>query len=380
MSVTASVREQWLERYRDQIGRAREDVTTPALILDLDVAKRNIASMAEKFDGLPARLRPHIKVHKSIELARLEIEAGAIGIACATVWEAVVMAEGGIADVLLANQVTHPDKVAALAALARDHRITATVDDVRQVEQLDRAAGEAGSRLELLIELDVGMGRCGVRTKEELLPVAERIAAAEHLTLRGIQAYEGHCMLEPDPETRVREAGIANEKAVEAADYLAANGHPVADISGGGTGTYYITGAHPRFTEVQAGSYTLLDCFHGNLVPGGFEVALTVAGSVISRQGSTVVLDCGRKVVGIDFVTPPLVKFPEAEIRYYAEEHCLADFPGTPPLGLGDTAEVMAGYGPTTVNLHDVFHVVENGVVTDIWPVDPRGAGPSPFA
>jgi D-serine deaminase-like pyridoxal phosphate-dependent protein len=186
-------------------------------------------------------------------------------------------------------------------------------------------------------------------------------------------------MLEPDQEKRYRDANAANEQAVEAADFLADHGHPCTDISAGGTGTYFITGAHPRITEVQAGSYTLLDCFHGNLVPGGFEVAMTVLGTVISRQGNTVVLDCGRKVVGIDFVTPPLVRYPEAEIRYYAEEHCLADFPGPPPLDLGDRAEVMAGYGPTTVNLHEVFHVLENDVVTDIWPVDPRGPGPSPF-
>jgi D-serine deaminase-like pyridoxal phosphate-dependent protein len=100
---------------------------------------------------------------------------------------------------------------------------------------------------------------------------------------------------------------------------------------------------------------------------------------VISRQGNTVVLDCGRKAVGIDFVTPPLVDYPDAEIREYAEEHCLADFPGPPPLDLGDTAEVMAGYAPTTVNLHEVFHVIEDGVVTDIWPVNPRGHGPPAF-
>jgi 3-hydroxy-D-aspartate aldolase len=186
-------------------------------------------------------------------------------------------------------------------------------------------------------------------------------------------------MLEPDPEQRVRDASAANALAVEAADLLIAHGYPVADISAGGTGTYYITGANPRITEVQAGSYSLLDRFHGDLVPGGFEVAMTVLGTVISRQGNTVVLDCGRKAVGIDFVTPPLVGHPEAEIRYYAEEHCLADFPGPPPVDLGDRAEVVAGYGPTTVNLHDVFHVIEADVVTDIWPVNPRGAGPPAF-
>ena len=118
-----------------------------------------------------------------------------------------------------------------------------------------------------------------------------------------------------------------------------------------------------------------MDCFHGNLVPGGFEVALTVLGTVVSRQGNTIVLDAGRKSVGIDFVTPPMVAHPEGRIRYYAEEHALFDFPGPPPLDLGDRVEIVAGYGPTTVNLYDVFHVVEGGVVTDVWPVTPRGPG-----
>ena len=378
MSVVSSVREQWLERYRDQIGRARDELTTPALILDLDKAKRNIATMAEKFRELPAELRPHIKVHKSVELSLLEVEAGAIGIACATAWEAIVMAEGGIEDVLIANQLVQPDKVALVAALARRHRISIAVDDVRNVEQLSQAAVEAGSRFELLVEIDVGMGRCGVRTKEEALPLAERIAELPCVTLRGMQGYEGHCMLEPDREKRFEDAHAANEKLVEAVDFLAEHGHPSQVVSGGGTGTYFITGAHPRITEVQAGSYTLMDCFHGNLVPGGFEVALTVLGTVISRQGNTVVLDAGRKSVGIDFVLPPLVDHPEGQIRYYAEEHALFDFPSTPSLDLGDRAEIMAGYGPTTVNLYDVFHVVEGDVVTDIWPVTPRGPGRPP--
>ena len=375
MSTIDTIHEQWLDRYADQIGRARDEVTTPALLLDLDVARRNIAKMADNFRDLPAELRPHIKVHKSPQLSRLAIEAGAIGIACATAWEAEVMAAAGIEDVLVANQVVQPDKVRVLAETARDHRITVAVDDTRNIEQLSRAASDADSELELLIEIDVGMGRCGIRDQEDALPLVERIAAFPRLRLRGMQGYKGHCMLEPDREVRLREARTANEKLVSAVDYLAEHGHPCEVVSAGGTGTWYITGANPRITEVQAGSYALMDCFHGNLVPGGFEVAMTVLGTVISRQGNTVVLDCGRKSVGIDFVTPPLAAYPEAEIRYYAEEHCLADFPGTPPLDLGDRAEVIAGYGPTTVNLYDVFHVLENDVVTDIWPVTPRGPG-----
>src|SRR6476469_8761194 len=213
------------------------------------------------------------------------------------------MAEAGIDDVLVANHDVHPDEVGVVAEPAREHLITVAVDDARNVDQLSLAAGEAGSELELLIEIDAGMGRCGVRTKEEALPLAEAIDAAPHLRLRGMQGYEGHCMLEPDRDVRLREAHKANAKLVEAVDYLAERGHPSADVSGGGTGTWYITGANPRVTEVQAGSYALMDCFHGNLVPGGFEVAMTVLGTVVSRQGSTVVLDCGRKSVGIDFVT-----------------------------------------------------------------------------
>jgi D-serine deaminase-like pyridoxal phosphate-dependent protein len=363
-------------RYGDQIGRARSDVATPALLLDLDKAKRNIATMAAKFRELPADLRPHFKAHKSPQLARLQIEAGAIGVACATVWEAIVTAEAGITDLLITGQVVQPDKVHAAAELARSHRLTLTVDDVRNVEQLSRAAVEAGAELELLIELDVGMGRCGVRSRDQTLPLARRIAELPGLKLRGLQAYEGHCMLEPDPDKRIADAQTANRQAIEAFDFLAERGYPVEVISAGGTGTYYITGANPRIHEVQAGSYVLMDTMHRALVPGGFEVAMTVASTVISRQGHTVVLDCGRKTVGIDFVTPPLVTHPDGRVRYYAEEHCLIDFAGPPSLDLGDVAEVMGGYGPTTVNLHDVFHVIEDGVVTDIWPVTPRGPGP----
>ncbi|MDX6700920.1 MAG: D-threonine aldolase, partial [Baekduia sp.] len=143
-------------RYGDQIGRARNEVSTPALLLDLDKAKRNIATMAAKFRELPADLRPHFKAHKSPQLARLQVEAGAIGVACATAWEAIVVAEAGISDVLIANQLVQPDKVRAVAELARSHRLTVAVDDVRNAEQLSRAAVEAGAELELLIELDVG--------------------------------------------------------------------------------------------------------------------------------------------------------------------------------------------------------------------------------
>lgn len=359
------------------IGRARSALPTPALVLDLAAAQRNIAAMAEQIAGLPVALRPHIKVHKCPALARMQIDAGAIGVATATAWEAVVMAQSGIEDVLVANQVVGADKVRALAHVARDHRITVAVDDARNVDALAEASRAAGAQIEVLIELDVGMGRCGVRSPELALRLAEHVAGRPELRLRGVQGYEGHCMLEPDLERRRALAHKAMDDLVACVDRLAEAGFPSESVSGGGTGTYLITGANPRLTELQAGTYCLMDAFHDELVPGGFAVAATVMGTVISRQDSTVVLDCGRKAVGVDYTMPRLLDHPEAVTRAVAEEHMMFDFASAPPLDLGDVVAVVAGYGPTTVNLHDAFYVVDqDDVVVDVWPIVPRGPSP----
>ena len=220
------------------------------------------------------------------------------------------------------------------------------------------------------------MGRAGVRSTGQALALARAVDELPGVVLRGVQGYEGHCMAEDDRTPREAATRRANEALLEIVDALAEAGHECSVVSGGGTGTYTVTGANPRIDEVQAGTYVLMDCFHERLVPGAFELALTVCGTVISRQGSTVVLDCGRKSVSTDFGSPHLVGHPEADVRMFAEEHCLVDFDGRPSLELGDTAEVAHSYAPTGVNLHDVFHVIEGGVVTDIWPVSPRGSGP----
>jgi D-serine deaminase-like pyridoxal phosphate-dependent protein len=196
--------------YRAAIGRSRNELITPALILDLDVARRNIATMAEYMRTVRAKLRPHIKVHKSPELARMQMEAGeSIGLTTATVWEAVVMVRGGIGDILIANEVVGGEKIKALAELARDGRISVAIDDARNAEELSAAALKAGSMLGVLIDLDVGMERCGVRNKEEALRLAEQVSKLRGLRLEGMMGYEGHCMLEPNPELRVQKAHAA---------------------------------------------------------------------------------------------------------------------------------------------------------------------------
>jgi D-serine deaminase-like pyridoxal phosphate-dependent protein len=360
--------------YAPAIGRRRGDLITPALILDLDVARKNIATMAERLSRLNAKLRPHVKVQKSAELARLQIAAGAIGVCTATVWEAIAMSRAGIADVMIANETGGRDKLRSLAEAARDARFTATIDHPANARELAAALRAAGSRLDVVIEIDVGMGRGGVRSAEEAVALARHVAAFPELRFRGVQGYEGHCMLEPDRALRLQKARAAIDQVGAVIDRLAAAGFRCEIVSAGGTGTYDITGGDPRVTEIQAGSYVFMDNFHGNLVPG-FAHALTVLGTVTIQHGNTIVLDAGRKSIGIDFVPPTMVKYPAYPARYFAEEHALFDVDAGCPLKLGDTAELIPGYAPTTVNLYDVYHVVENGVVVDIWPILPRGPG-----
>jgi len=360
--------------YGGAIGRSRRDVITPALILDLDLVCSNIRHMMQRLSTLKAKLRPHIKCQKSPELARLQIEAGAIGVCTATVWEAIVMSRSGVQDVLIANQVEGREKIAALAEAAKRGRLTVAIDAFCNASDLSGAVQAAGSKLEVLIEVDIGMGRGGVRSAQEAVALAQHVARLPGLKLRGVQGYEGHCMLEPDRALRIQKACAAMDYLGSVIDRLAAAGFGCEVVSAGGTGTYDITGDNPRVTEIQAGSYVFMDNFHGNLVPG-FSRSLTVLGTVVIQHGETIVLDSGRKSVGTDFVLPTMVDYPGYPARYFAEEHALFDVDERCKLKLGDTVELTPGYCPTTVNLYDAYHVVEKDVVVDIWPIVPRGPG-----
>jgi D-serine deaminase-like pyridoxal phosphate-dependent protein len=372
--MTDAFHEHMRAAYGSAVGQKRGELVTPALVLDLEAARRNIDLMAKRMETMPARLRPHVKVQKSPELARLQVEAGAIGVCTATVWEAIVMSRAGIEDVLIANEVCGRRKIEALARAAGEGRLTVAVDNAQNAADLSDACLAAGSRLEVLIEVDVGMGRGGVRSPQEAVDLARRVAELRGLRLRGVQGYEGHCMHEAERAVRAEKARKAMAYLGEVIDQLAGAGFECEVVSAGGTGTYDITAANPRVTEIQAGSYVFMDKFHGGLVPG-FSNALTVLGTVAIQHGDTIVLDVGRKSIGIDFVQPTLVEYPFYEARYFAEEHALFDVDGRCRLKLGDTAELIPGYAPSTVNLYDVYHVVEGGVVVDIWPIIPRGPG-----
>jgi D-serine deaminase-like pyridoxal phosphate-dependent protein len=371
MTIEAGLTTDRLEAARQFIGAPRNAPPTPALIIDLPRVRNNLREMAERMSGLPTALRPHAKIHKNPTLGRMQIEAGAIGLTTATVWEATAMVEAGLSDILVANQVVGPVKTAELARLAGLARVMVTVDSVVNADELSAAAQRAGSEIGVLLDYDVGLHRAGVRTPDEALALAAHIERAPGLRLRGLFGYEGHCMLEPDRELRVKKARASNDALVELADEFERRGLPTDTIAGGGFGTWDITGSNPRYTEIHAGSYIFTDAFHRNLVPG-FDVALTVLATIVSRTGQMAVIDCGRKSIGIDRTVPELVgdvgeiRFEHGEY-FIHEEHTALELAAD--LGVGDTVELMPGYGPTTVNLYDCYYVVEDDRIIDVWPV-----------
>jgi D-serine deaminase-like pyridoxal phosphate-dependent protein len=365
------------EAYRSAIGRLRNELTTPALILDLEVLRRNIAAMAE-WTRTHAKIRPHTKVHKCAEIARLQLAAGAIGLTTATVWEAAAMAHAGFDNILIANEVAGDEKLALLAATARDRNMLVGVDDPEGAKALSAAMRRAGSQIGVLVEIDVGLRRGGARNHETALRVAQTASSLPGLVLRGAMGYEGWVVMEPDRQIRAQKAAQAIGRLVAAVEHLERAGFPMEIVSAGGTNTHDMTGMHERVTELQAGSYALMDAAYAPLSPK-FRPALSILGTVMSRHETSAVLDCGTKVVAID-LAPPVPMDASIKTREVHEEHTLLDVAADHPLRYGDRVEMTVGYCGGTVNLHDIYHVVEHDRVVDIWPILARGDGRGPGA
>src|SRR5207253_2712391 len=370
--VIDETRERVKLAYGQAIGKRRSEVITPALILDLHAARRNIEKMANRLKDLPAKIRPHIKVHKSPELARMQVEAGAIGISTATVWEAVVLVRSGLDSIFIVNTVAGPEKLAAIAALAGDAEVMVAVDEAENAAEIARAARAAGAAVGVLIEVDTGMDRAGVDTMGQAVELGRKLVELKGIRMLGVTGYEGHCSLTPEAGLRAQKQKKAMSFLAETAQALESHGIPSPIVSAGGTATWNLTASDPKVTEIQAGSYAVMDNFHGAMV-GDFEKALTVATTVISRPHDRVIVDAGNKSLGAPALST-IAGHDNVGFRFDEEHGVFVALPDE-KLRVGDVVELIPGYAPGTVNWYDAFHVVEGDRVVDIWAVIPRGPG-----
>ncbi|MDD5082326.1 MAG: DSD1 family PLP-dependent enzyme [Dehalococcoidales bacterium] len=356
------------------IGIPKIEIDTPALLIDLTVMERNIARMAAYFRVVKAKLRPHTKTHKLPLLAHQQIAAGAIGVCCAKLGEAEVMVNGGIRDILIANQVIGRQKIARLVSLAHHSDIMVAVDNPDNVANLSAAAQVGGVTLRVLVEVNVGMNRCGVEPGEPALVLARKVMAAPGLKFAGLMGYEGHLVFVTDYQERAARTKTAMRLLTDTVKLVESAGIPVEIVSAGGTGTYNITAEIPGITEVQAGSYIFMDGRYRNILPD-FDCALTLLTTVISRPGADrAVIDAGRKAITDEFGPPTVIGISGAKLVNLSEEHGTLVLEGDArQLEVGDKIELLPSHGDTTINIHSHYFAIRNGSLEAIWEIAGRG-------
>ena len=352
------------------IGKTLDRVETPALVADADALQFNLDTMARYFAQRPCKLRPHFKSHKCVTLAHRQLQAGgAVGITAAKLSEGEALVAGGIADVLIANQVVGPGKCRRLAELNRRAVVRVAVDSPQNVRELDAAAREAGVTIGVLVEVDIGMNRCGVQPGEPTFDLARQVHDSPGLRFDGLQGYEGHLVLLPDAGERARRATECIGRLVALRSELERHGLPCAIISGGGTGTYDVTGNIEGMNEVQAGSYALMDKHYKTRRPE-FRNAMFVLATVISVQPDRVICDVGLKGIGSDFGLPAVMGNPAAEVLKLSEEHTSVK---NAAAGIGDRLRLIPSHGCTTSNLHRRMIVARGDMIEDVWPIEGSG-------
>ena len=356
-----------------------EDLDTPVLLVDADAFERNVARMARLCADAGVACRPHAKAHKSPEVARIQIEAGAVGMCCAKLGEAEVMAAAGIADLHITTPVVGASKIMRLIEAARQSHISVVADDADNISDLAAGAQTAGLRLDVLVEVDVGQGRCGVPPGPRAAELAKTIDGHPWLRFRGLQTYHGLIQMTGDLGERRAAAAAALEKAEHSARLVREAGLEVAVLTGGGTGTSAIDAAAGGLTELQPGSYIFMDTNYSAIewddAPAPpFENALTVLAGVLSKPApDRAILDSGTKAISGDGGAPRATGHAEAEFRFAGDEHGQLTFPGDAPLKVGDKVVLLPSHCDTTVNLHDRFIVTRGGEVEAVWEIAARG-------
>jgi len=357
------------------IGLSEKLIPTPALVLDADIFEKNMKTMMDYLAKTGVNLRPHTKTHKTPMIARQQMKAGAIGLCCATIGEAEVMVNSGLDHILIANEVMGEEKIRRFVSLGRYADVIVAVDNAENLKDISSAAAAINVSVGVLIEVDVGMGRCGVRTIGDAVELAKIAKELKGINFRGLMGYEGHAVFILDREERVKAGRAANTKLVAAAEAIRKAGIPVEIVSGAGTGTFDIAGEFPGMTELEAGSYIFMDLTYGKVgLP--FEQSLFVLSSVVScPDEETVILDCGMKAVSVERECPRVVEYENLEILKLAEEHAKGHLKSkTPCPKPNDKVHLVMSHCCSTMNLHNKIHVVRNGIVEGVWQIAGRGA------
>lgn len=361
---------------------SREKLATPALVLDLDALEHNIARMAAFARDKSIGLRPHVKTHKSVEIARRQLAAGARGVSAATLGEAAVMVEGGIRGVLITSPVVPPAKIEALMALnRRADGLMVTTDSTANLEALQAAAKKAGQKLRVVIDVDVGLKRTGAESLQSAVALAQKAAGSDTLILSGVQGYAGHLQHIKSFKERRAQSNEALRPLAVLKEQFESWGIAGGIVSGAGTGTYAIDTEAGVLDELQVGSYVVMDVEYDEIEPaaGGwpFRPALFVAASVISaNHPGHVTIDAGLKCFATDGPLPRVVRGAPAGTTYgfMGDEHGKLSFanPGD-RLPLGAVVECFVPHCDPSINLYDVYHCVRGDTLVDLWPIDARG-------
>ncbi|MBD3642428.1 MAG: DSD1 family PLP-dependent enzyme [Marinobacter sp.] len=365
------------------IGMDESEIQTPCLVLDLDALEYNIKKMGEYAKAHGMRHRIHGKMHKSVDIARLQEQlGGAVGVCCQKVSEAEVFARGGIKDILVSNQVRDPGKIDRLARIPKlGSRTIVCVDDSDNVPELSAAAQRHNTQLDCFVEIDCGAGRCGVTTTEELVGIAKAIDEAANLRFAGIQAYQGAMQHMTSYEERKAKLDAAIAMVREAVAALKEVGLEPELVSGGGTGSYYFESNSGVYNELQCGSYAFMDADYGRIQDkegnridqGEWRNALFILTSVMSHAKSDkAICDAGLKAQSVDSGLPFIFGRDDVEYIKCSDEHgVIADPQGV--LAINEKLKLVPGHCDPTCNVHDWYVGVRNGKVETLWPVSARG-------
>jgi D-serine deaminase-like pyridoxal phosphate-dependent protein len=352
-----------------------DEVDTPALILDLDAFEANLDAMAAFLAPTGAKLRAHAKTHKSPVVALQQMRRGAVGQCVQKVAEAEALAWGGVPDILVSNEVVAPRKLARLLALSGISRVALCTDSAAGVALAEQAAAAAGQRLRLLVEIDVGAGRCGVAPGPEAVALAQRIAASPHLIFGGLQAYHGSAQHQRTPEQRAASIAGAVEQTRRTVEQLRQQGLSCEIVGGAGTGTFPHEAGSGVFTEIQAGSYAFMDAdYAANQDAPPFQHALFVLTQVMSTpRDGLVVVDAGHKAVPTDSGFPKVWQRPGLRYAGASDEHGNIRVEGGEAPKLGEALRLVPGHCDPTVDRFDWYVGTRKGRVECLWPVAARG-------